>query len=193
MKFLKIAMLGLALSVVSAPAWAQLTADSDKFIDAVKKNDGATGMSLLEGNPTIVDTPDSAGDTALIIAITRSDVAWTSYLLNHGADPNRRGAGGDTPLIAAARVGFDDAASWLLAIGAKVDLTNKMSETPLIIAVQRRNVPLVKRFLQSGADPDRTDSAAGYSARDYARRDSRSREIEKLIEAKKPKASASSN
>jgi len=193
MKFLKIAMLGLALSIVSAPASAQLAADSDKFLDAVKKNDGAAGISLLEANPTIIDIPDSAGDTALIIAITRSDVAWTSYLLKHGADPNHRGAGGDTPLIAAARVGFDDAASWLLGLGAKVDLTNKMSETPLIIAVQRRNASMVKRLLQAGADPDRTDSAAGYSARDYARRDLRTREIQKLIDAKKPKASASAN
>ena len=63
-----------------------------------------------------------------------------------------------------------------------------MGETALIVAVQQRQVPIVKLLLAAGADPDQADSAAGYSARDYAKRDNRSREILKLIEAKKPKA-----
>ena len=52
-----------------------------------------------------------------------------------------------------------------------------MGETPLIVAVQQRQPPIVKLLLAAGADPDKTDSAAGYSARDYAKRDSRAREI----------------
>ena len=39
----------------------------------------------------------------------------------------------------------------------------------------------------AGANPDKPDSAAGYSARDYAARDNRGRQILQLIEAKKPK------
>ena len=62
------------------------------------------------------------------------------------------------------------------------------------IAVQQRDAPLVKILLQAGADPDRTDAVAGYSARDYAIRDARAREILKMIEAKKPKkASTAAN
>jgi hypothetical protein len=45
-------------------------------------------------------------------------------------------------------------------------------------------------LLAAGANPDKTDNAAGYSARDYAARDNRSRDIFKLIEAKKPKPAA---
>jgi hypothetical protein len=56
------------------------------------------------------------------------------------------------------------------------------------VAVQRRDAPLVKLLLDHGANPDKTDSAAGYSARDYATRDNRAREILKMIEDKKPKA-----
>jgi ankyrin repeat protein len=87
-------------------------------------------------------------------------------------------------------VGFGSAIEWLLGLGAKVDAANRMGETPLIIAVQQRELPIVRLLLNAGANPDRADHAAGYSARDYATRDPRAREILKLIEDKKPKTAA---
>jgi ankyrin repeat protein len=75
-------------------------------------------------------------------------------------------------------------------MGAKVDGANRMGETPLIVAVQQRQTPIVRQLLAAGADPDRTDTAAGYSARDYAQRDPRARDILKLIVDKKPKSAA---
>jgi ankyrin repeat protein len=188
MKFLSIALVGAGLAVIASPVAAQLSGgDSYKFLEAVKKDDGSTGAEVIQRNPTIINAKDSKGDTALIIAIARSDQKWTGFLLNQGADPNLAGAGGDTPLIAAARVGFDDATGWLLDMGAKVDAANRMGETPLIIAVQQRDRAMVKQLRGAGADPDHKDSAAGYSARDYANRDSRSRDIQKLISDKKPR------
>ena len=182
----------LGAALVAAPAMAQALATAGyDFIDAVKKSDGTKAIDLLNQHPSgLVDAKDGDGNTALIIAISRSDDNWTGFLLNKGADPNLAGKGGDTPLIAAARVDFVEAARWLLGLGAKVDADNKMGETPLIVAVQRRDAPLVKLLLDHGANPDKTDAAAGYSARDYAARDSRSREILKMIEDKKPKAAA---
>ena len=160
-------------------------------MDAVKKRDGDKAIGILAAHPHgIVDTRDGEGNTALIIAISRGDETWTGYLLNKGADPNLPGKDGDTPLIAAARVGFEQAADWLVRLGAKVDSTNRMGETPLIIAVQQREVPMVRLFLDAGANPDRSDAAAGYSARDYAARDPRARDILKLIDDKKPKSAA---
>jgi hypothetical protein len=41
---------------------------------------------------------------------------------------------------------------------------------------------MVRALLDKGANPKRTDSVAGYSAIDYARRDSRSAAILKLLE-----------
>ena len=79
---------------------------------------------------------------------------------------------------------------WLIALGAKVDAANRMGETPLIIAVQQRELPIARLLLDAGANPDKSDAAAGYSARDYATRDPRARDILKLIEDKKPKAAA---
>lgn len=190
MKKLKFALAAAFLALTSAPVAAQFDLDSNQFVEAVEKRDGDKATQLVRTKPKIVDSRDAKGNTALIIVITRSDRDWTGFLLNEGADPNLPGSGGDTPLIAAARAGFEEAAEWLLGMGARVDAANKMGETPLIIAVQQRQVPLIKLLLEKGANPDKADTAAGLSARDYAGRDTRSRQILQLIEAKKPKTSA---
>ena len=193
MKSLKFAFAAGVSLAFAAPVAAQMgNSDSKDFMDAVHKHDGNTVMQLIATHPTIINTRDPDGDTALIVSLRASDPQWTGFLLNKGADPNLPAGNSDTPLIAAAKAGFDDGVSTLISLGAKVDATNKSGETPLIVAVQQRDAKLVKFLLEQGADPDRADTVAGYSARDYAKRDSRSRDILKLIESvKKPKAAAS--
>ena len=192
MNYFKIAIVGLSLSATATPVLAQTGGyDGIQFVEAIRSKDGTKVMDFVRKNgPGIVNSKDVKGDTALIAAITDRSEDFTAYLLNQGADPNLGGKGGDTPLIAAARVGYQDAAEWLLGQGAKVDGTNRMGETPLIIAVQQRQVAMVKVLLSAGANPDKSDSAAGLSARDYAKRDGRSREIIQAIEARKPKPAA---
>ena len=192
MNYFRIAVVGLSLAGAVAPAFAQTGGyDGIQFVEAIRSKDGTKVMDFVRKNgPGIVNSKDVKGDTALIVAITDRSEDFTAYLLNQGADPNLGGKGGDTPLIAAARVGYQDAAEWLLGQGAKVDGPNRMGETPLIIAVQQRQVSLVKLLLSAGANPDKADSAAGLSARDYAKRDGRSREIIQAIEARKPKPAA---
>ena len=67
-------------------------------------------------------------------------------------------------------------------------LRTEWVKPPLILAVQQRQLDAVKLLLAKGADPDKKDTAAGYSARDYAKRDTRNREILAAIEGagKKP-------
>ncbi len=77
-----------------------------------------------------------------------------------------------------------------MSLGAKVDGANRQGETPLIVAVQLRQVPMIRFLLEHGANPDKTDAAQGYSARQYAERDNRARQILQLIEASKPKPTA---
>ena len=186
-KKLTIAVAALMLAGWATPGVAQFSSAKVDFVKAIHARDGNKVTQLLDSNPPgLVDARDSDGNTPLIITIARQD-EWAAFLINKNADPNLPGKGGDTPLIAAARVGYLDAINWLLEAGAKVDNPNRMGETPLIVAVQQRQAPAVKRLLAAGANPDKTDSAAGFSARDYAERDSRSRQILQLIEAKKPK------
>ena len=191
MKHLGFAFLIAAAIVPTAAAGQALTTSSYDFIKAVKDSNGDKAIQILSVQPKgIVNAKDDDGNTGLIIAISRSDEQWTGFLLNKGADPNLAGKSGDTPLIAASRVGFEQAVEWLLGLGARVDADNKMGETPLIIAVQQRQLPIVRVLLRAGANPDKSDSAAGYSARDYAKRDPRARDILKLIDDNKPRAAA---
>jgi ankyrin repeat protein len=181
----RLAWIAFAALALSAPAAAQFVSDAEAFISAVRGRDGDKALELLGQRPTIVNARNVKGETALIVAIARRDSTWTQFLLTRGADPNLAASNGDTPLITAARVGFLEAVEWLLKQRAKVDAANRMGETPLIIAVQQRQLPIVELLLKVGADPDKTDSAAGYSARDYAKRDTRDRQILAAIEAAK--------
>ena len=98
-------------------------------------------------------------------------------LLNKGADPNLAARSGDTPLIGGGAGRLREAVQRLIGLGAKVDAANRMGETPLIIAVQQRELAGRQALLDAGANPDQSDAAAGYSARDYAKRDTRARDI----------------
>lgn len=178
----------IATATLSAPAAALQVSDVDSFIEAIRSHNSNAAVELLNARgATVVNGRNASGETALLVAIGERDSAWTQYLLQKGADPNLPARSGEVPLVAAARIGFEDAVESLLANGARVDQTNRMGETALIVAVQRRHAPIVRLLLEEGADPDRADAAAGYSARDYAKRDTRSREILDLIEStKKP-------
>ena len=178
----RFALIAFALAAAAAPASAQYVSDAEPFITAVRERDGNKVTEMIDKRPTIVNSRNLKGETALVIAISRTDELWTTYLLGKGANPNLATSTGDTPLMAAARVGYTQAIEYLLALGAKVDATNKMGETALILAVQNRELDAVKMLLAKGADPDKKDAAAGYSARDYAKRDTRSKTILTAIE-----------
>ena len=162
--------------------------DSYNFLKAVRDRDGSKATDLLSKPGTvIVDTRDvSTGETALHIVVKRRDATWLAFLLARGAKPDIRDRDGNTPLIAATQIGFVEAADMLLKRRAQVDATNGQGETALILAVQQRDLAMVRLLLASGANPARTDRAAGMSALDYARRDTRAAVILKLLEETKP-------
>lgn len=180
----------LSLAVVGAPGRAQFQNSGTEFIESVRSSNGNRVVELLDAAANkveLINYRNERGETALIVAAGRRDEEWTGFLLNSQADPNLGDRAGNTPLIAAARAGFFDGVGWLLGAGAKVDAANRAGETALIVAVQARQPLIVSLLLNAGADPDRTDAIAGFSARDYATRDPRAREILKVIEARKPK------
>jgi len=84
----------------------------------------------------------------------------------------------------AALINFADGADELLTDKAPVDQTNRRGETALILAVQSKNVAMVRLLVKRGANPDKADHVAGMSARDYAKRDDRTGQIVALLDAK---------
>ncbi len=179
--------IALAIAVLAqAPAPAQTMSDSYNFIKSVKDGDGAKVQALLAApGSTVARSRDPAtGESALHIAIKRRDLNWTAFLLQNRVDTKAADKAGETPLGLAARIGFSEGARTLIAGGAQVDGANKRGETPLIIAVQGRRLDMVQLLMRAGANPEKTDSAAGYSARDYARQDRRAAAILRVLDEK---------
>ena len=148
----------------------------------MKEGEASKALELVEKpGSTVVNYRGGDGNAGLHIAVRNRNANWVGFLLARGADPNLGDANGDTPLILAARRGFVEAVARMLMTSPDVDKTNRLGETALIAAA------ITKMLLQAGADPDKTDHAGGYSAREYAKRDSRSPEMLKLIESVKAK------
>jgi len=177
-----------AMLLLPATAQAQFS-DSYNFLKAVRESNGAKATEMLnQPGSTIVDTKDrTTGETALHITIARRDLSWTSFMLGKGAKPDTRDKEGNTPLMLAAQLGFAEGAQLLLNRKANVNSTNMRGESPLIRAVQNRDLRMARMLLTAGADPDRADSLAGMSARDYAKRDQRSAAILRAMDEIKKK------
>ncbi len=180
-----------ALLLTGAPAAAQMSQSQGyKFLEAVRNSKGDEVIKILdEPGQRIVNAKDvTTGEGALHIVIKRGDETYLRYLLARGADPNLRDGRGDTPLLLAVQYGQNGMVEILTKAKANVNLGNGGGETPLSRAVQKRDLALVRELLAAGANPDQTDNVAGMSARDYARADTRSPAIAKLIDEKPKRA-----
>ncbi len=185
-------LIAAALIVATAaPSVAQELSmpESMAFLKAVRERDGAAAESILS-NPasSAINARDGRGEGALHILVRGRDLNWLAFLLGRGARANMQSNDGTTPLGLAAQIGWQEAAELLIARGASVDLANNRGETPLILAVHSRAGDVVRLLLAQGADPDRTDSAAGYSALDYARRDTRDPTLLRIFQNTAPRA-----
>lgn len=192
MSVMKRTMIGLAgMALIAAPALSQaVTSKGDEFLTALRESNGSKAMRMVEDSGfTLVNHRGDDGSTALHIVISTRNSNWIGYLLSNGADKNAGDKNGNTPLILAARSGYGEGVARLLMSGALVDKPNRLGETALIVAVQQRKAAIVSTLLKLGANPDKRDHAAGYSARDYANRDSRTKDMLKLIETVKSRVS----
>ena len=189
-------MRAMGLGVVAAlmmPVAAQAQfSESYNFLKGVRDRDGEAVTKIINkpgSGPVMINTRDSStGEGALHIVTKRRDTLWLSFLLAKGADPNLRDSGGNTALMIASQIGFGEGVSLLLDRRANVDLANNSGETPLIKAVQLRDLATVRALLAAGANPNKADTGAGLSARQYAERDVRAGAILAAINDAKPKA-----
>jgi uncharacterized protein len=182
----RLAVAATALALVATPVAAQFS-DSYNFLKAVKDRKGEEAEKFINepgSGSVIINTKDNGtGETALHIVTARRDMDWLGYLLAKGANPNLSDKKGVTPLMLAVQLGWADGASTLLKQKAQIDATNRSGETALIRAVQLRNAEMVRLLMKAGANPDKQDTVAGYSARDYAAQDGRGSVILQIIES----------
>ena len=188
-----VATVALPVAVLLTPSAvnAQNQSEGYKFLNAVRESKNNDVLEML-GRPgsSIVNSRDvTTGEGALHIVIKRGDETYLRFLLQKGADANLRDGKGNTPLLLAVTTGQAGMIPILTAAKANPNLGNSAGETPLIRAVQLRSLDLAERLLKAEANPDQADRVAGLTARDYARVDTRSPELTKLL-SDAPKASA---
>lgn len=189
-KFLS-AFLGLISMALLTPAPAQAQfSDNYNFLKAVKDKDGQKVTDLIQKpGSTVINSRDvSTGENALHFIVARRDATWLTFLLSKGANPNLTDNDGNTPLMDAVQGRFEEGVRALLSYKAQVDKVNGSGETPLIRAVQLRDIGLVRLLVAQGANPDKRDTIAGMSARDYAERDGRTPGLVEALDAAKTTA-----
>ncbi|KTF69693.1 ankyrin repeat domain-containing protein [Sphingomonas sp. HT-1] len=177
-----------ALLLLPLPALAQGAGqprESIQFLDAIRKQDGSKVNEFLRDKATSmvnVKDPYGTGEAALHIVVKRSDPTYLSVLINQpGVNVNIQDREGNTPLIFAAERGWVAGVEALLAKKANVNLANNAGVTPLIRAVLAHDGEVVRKLLDAGADPDRSDFGGGLSAREYAKRETRYPSIAKML------------
>lgn len=171
----------LATLAAATPALAQFT-DSYNFLKAVREKDSRKAMEILDKpGSTIVNTRDAdTGETALHIAVKRSDVAWVGFVLQKGGNVNARDREGNTALMLASQARWAEGAQVLVQVRAQVDQQNRLGETALQMAVRNRDTTIAKLLLDAGASPDINDST-GVSARALADSDPRAAAVARLL------------
>ena len=111
------------------------------------------------------------------------DLDTLEWMLNHGANPDRKGGDGNASLHVVRGSRSSDIAELLLSHGANPNLRNESGATPLIWAIQSQNLPLVRTLLAWGADPLFPDFN-GTSALDLAKKIDGDRRFQEILQEK---------
>ena len=126
---------------------------------AATEEDDPVGVQLLLKHKAKVDTRDSLGRSALHQAAHAGHVEIMATLLAAGADVHGRDDAGRTPWLEAARGGHVAALEALAVAGAGAGDEDNEARNALMLACTGESVPvpLVRRLLELGVDPDHAD------------------------------------
>ena len=177
-----------ALAALAVPAAAQNYSDGYLFLKAVREHDAQKVNELVASSANVVLNlrDQSDGEGALHYVTRQRELDWLNFLVGKGARPDIQNSKGETPLSLAAQIGWTEGADFLLRHGATADLGNVRGETPLMLAVQKRDLAMVQLLVAHGANPNKSDRVSGYSALEYAKRDSRAAAIVRALTEKAP-------
>uniref|UniRef100_A0A8I6XGT0 Uncharacterized protein n=1 Tax=Hordeum vulgare subsp. vulgare TaxID=112509 RepID=A0A8I6XGT0_HORVV len=107
-----------------------------------------------------INAGSQIGVTALAAAALDGKMDVVRYLLDNGADPNKKDDPGSVPLHCAAKFGHHEAARLLLSRGASVDIAY-FHGTPLHIAAYYGKDSVMKVLLEHHADPNKVSEVLG--------------------------------
>jgi ankyrin repeat protein len=146
---------------------------------AMREGAFKVATTLLKSPGLKVDQPNSAGETALMMAALRGHEEWLPQLVAQGAGIEREGW---TPLHYAATGPQPATVAWLLERGARVDTRSPNGTTPLMMAARYGSEESVDLLLRRGADP-KLRNQLNLTAADFARLAARDRLAQRLVAA----------
>eukprot|EP00736_Rhodelphis_marinus_P012574 Rmarinus@m.21896 len=121
--------------------------------EAAQRGDLALVNQCLEAMPTILNTPDSLGETLLHYACRGGDVGVIRYLYECGADVTATCPDGGTMLHVTAAYGHLNACAFLTKLPINKDAKDVLGYTAVHRAVVREWYHVVSLLLETGADP----------------------------------------
>ncbi|KAM9859110.1 serine/threonine-protein phosphatase 6 regulatory ankyrin repeat subunit C [Aulostomus maculatus] len=116
-----------------------------------------------EQSTDIIDSPDTQGQTALMLAAVGCHTDCVHILLEKGAKPDAGDKKGFTALHRSAMLGSDDCVSALLEHGASALCRDSQGRTPLHLAASCGHTELLHFLLKAAFKTDPLDSILDYS------------------------------
>ncbi len=149
------------------------------LIQALKVDAFKVAEVLMAHPETDINVRSDKGETPLMLAAIKGQIALCRQLLAREADVNKPGW---APLHYAASAGHTDIVTLLLEHFAYIDAEAPNGSTPLMMAARYGTSDAVKALLAAGADPA-LRNAQGLTALDLARRNDNSNTVAPLQEA----------
>ncbi|KAJ5657955.1 uncharacterized protein N7484_001604 [Penicillium longicatenatum] len=128
----------------------KMSGDKSGLLTLVRKGEVDRIEEVLEKGAS-VNTKDSNGQTALIIATSRGHELLVSLLLKFKAKTDLKGKNGETALSVAAQKGYENIAKLLLVHGANPNGSNVRGKSALSQAVTCGNLSMTTLLLNYGA------------------------------------------
>ncbi len=135
--------------------------------DALKKNQSAMFDLLIEQGAAL-DVQNAYGQTALLVACSRSDLEKAKFLLSHGASVKKQDNSELTPLLAACGGGSAPIVELLLKNGSTIRETDRDKRGPLLTAVANRRLEVCTVLVRHGCDVNAADPLTGFTPLHYA-------------------------
>lgn len=126
---------------------------NNSCFDVARKGSLAEMKLLFEKDKNIVNAIDDNGSSMLILACYRGNQEVATFLINNQADLNYVSKNG-TALMACVMKNQFQLVDELFDKSVNLDLTDANGITALMLAVQFKNVEMVKKLVKAGANKE---------------------------------------